>query len=128
VALEAAIGQGGGGNHDDELSKGALAHFAKALLPSFGGPEFLFDGGHARLQLAEFFLSVSPHLGIFFFRQHGLALGDAARQILVFPIFLHDARDFAVRLGGLLVFRRIVDDIRRCKSAGQLFVAGFDLV
>ena len=31
-------------------------------------------------------------------------------------------------LGGLLVFRRIVRDVRRRESLGQLFVAGFDLV
>ena len=34
----------------------------------------------------------------------------------------------AVRLGSLLVARRVVDDIRRGERAGQLFVADFDLV
>ncbi len=82
----------------------------------------------AGLQLIEFLLGVGAHLGIFFFGEHRFTLGYAARQILVFTIFLHHGRDFAVRLGGLLVFRRIVDDIRRGQSAGQLFVAGFDLV
>ena len=80
------------------------------------------------MQLVEFFLSVGAHLGIFFLGEHGFTLSYATRQIFVFAILFDHGRDFAVRLGSLLVSRRIVDDIRRSQSFGQLFVAGFDLV
>src|SRR5581483_2082021 len=57
-----------------------------------------------------------------------LAFGDAPGQVLVLAILLDDGRDFAVRLGSLLVLRRVVHDLRRGEGLGQLFVAGFDLV
>ena len=58
----------------------------------------------------------------------GLALRYPARQVFVFAILFDDPRDFAVRFGGLLVFRRVMDDLRRGESLRQFFIAGFDLV
>ena len=123
-----------GGKESSFVSAGAGADFQDdvfLIVGIFGQQQnfqLFFDGSDAGLQLVEFFLSVGAHLGIFFFGKHGFALGYAARQVFVFAILLDYGRDFAVRLGGLLVSCRVVDDIRRGESAGQLFVAGFDLV
>src|ERR1022692_4100060 len=123
-----------GGEESGFVSAGAGADFEDDVLfvvGVFGQQQdfqLFFDGGDAGLQLVEFFLSVSAHLGIFFVGEHSFTFGYAAREILVFAILLDDGRDLAVRLGSLLVSSRVVDDIRRSESAGQLFVAGFDLV
>ena len=90
--------------------------------------EFFLDGADARFEFVQLFLRVRPHLRIFFVGEHGLALGDALFQILELAVFLDDFRNLAVGLCGLLIFRRVANDLRRGERLRQLFVAGFDLV
>ena len=87
-----------------------------------------FDLGDAGFQLREFFLRVGAHVGIFFFGDDSLALGDAAGEIFVLAVFFDDGRNLAMRLGGLLVFRRVGNDLRRRQGPVQFLVAGFELV
>ena len=48
-------------------------------------------------------------------------------QVLVFAVFLDHGRNFAVRLGGLLILAGVLHDLRRRQRLGQLLVASFDL-
>src|SRR5438105_4814552 len=64
----------------------------------------------------------------FFIRQHRLAFSDTFFQVFVLAILLDDRCNLAVRLGSLLVFRRVTNDLRGSKGVRQLLVAGFDLV
>src|SRR5207248_11300230 len=90
--------------------------------------EFFLDLADARFELVELFLRVGPHLGIFLVGQNRLALGDALLQVFVLAILLYYRRDVAVRLRGLLVFRRVTGDLGRGERLRQLFIAGLDLV
>ena len=75
--------------------------------------ELFLDGYDARFKLCQFFLGIGPHLRVLLIHQHGPAFGDAALQVFVLAILLDDPCDFAMRSGSLLVFRRVVRDLRR---------------
>jgi hypothetical protein len=90
--------------------------------------QICLDCTDARLKLGQFVLGVGAHLRILFVGEHGFAVGDAFRQILVLAVFFDNGRDFGVGLGSLLVFPRVARDLRRSESFVEFFVAGFDLV
>ena len=83
--------------------------------------------GQPLLELAQFLVGVGEHLGIGLVGGERLALLDAAGQLLELAILLDHGRDFAVRLGGLLVALRVGDDVRRSQLLVELFVFRFDL-
>src|ERR1700733_13539949 len=74
--------------------------------------QVFFDGTDSRLEFAKFFLSVGAHLGIFFLGELRFTLRYSSDEVLIFAILIDGGRDFTVRLGGLLILRRIVNDIR----------------
>src|SRR5208337_3357201 len=90
--------------------------------------QFFFNTADSPFQFVEFLLRIGAHLGIFFVGQQRLALGYPLLQVFVFAVLLNHRRDFTVRLGSLLEFRRVSGDLRRRQSLGQFIVAGFDLV
>ena len=89
--------------------------------------QLFFDGANALFQAIELLLRIGAHLGIALVLEHRLALANAARQVLVLAILLHDRLQLAVRLRGLLIARRVGDDLRRSQRLCQLFVFRFDL-
>src|SRR5579863_9007752 len=74
--------------------------------------QLFFYATDTAFQFVEFLLRVGAHLGVFFIGEHRLAVGNTLLKIFVFSVFLYNGRDFAVRPGRLLVFRRVVDDLR----------------
>src|SRR5579859_1022701 len=90
--------------------------------------QFFLYARDSSLQLVEFLLSIGAHLRVLFFSQKRLALGDSFGEIFILSVFLDNGRNFAMSLGSLLVSRRVIDDLWRRESVGQLLVTGFDLV
>ena len=123
-----------GGEQRGFVAAGAGADFEDDVLLVVGilreqqNLQVVFDLADAALQFVELFLRIGQHLGIFLVGEDRLAFGDAASQVFVLAILFDDGRDFAMRLGSLLVFRRVVDDLRRREGVRQFLVAGFDLV
>ena len=116
------VAAGAGADFEDDV------FFVVGILGNQQDFQVRFHLADKGLELGEFFLRVGAHVGIFFFGDDGLALGDAAGEVLVLAVLFDDGRDFAVRLGGLLVLGRIGNDLRRGEGLGQFLVAGFDLV
>ena len=88
----------------------------------------LFLHAHqALLQIRQLFLRVRAHLGVVLAGDEGFALLDATLQVFELAEFFHHGHKLAMRLGGLLVFRRVVNDLRRGQRLREFLIAGFDL-
>ena len=85
--------------------------------------ELFFDRGFgAGLECGDLFLGHGAQVGIGL-GQHGARFGEALLHLLQFAILLHRLFDLAERLGGLLIFLVVVDDLGQRELRLQVVVA-----